>query len=94
MIELSGGFDAVVPRLGEGRVEPLHAIYSKGCLDNMKAQLEHDHLQISRLLTKLRVRYIERAECQKFDPQLLTFFNINSQSDLDRASTLAVENKC
>ena len=94
MIELSRDFDAVVPRLGEGKVEPLHAIYSKGCLDNMKTQLEHNHLQISHSLTKLRVRYIERAECQKFDPQLLTFFNINSQSDLDRASTLAAENRC
>ena len=94
MIELSPGFDAVVPRLGEGRVEPLHAIYSKGCLDNMKTQLEHNHLQISHSLTMLRVRYIERAECQKFDPQLLSFFNINSQSDLDQAITLAAENRC
>ena len=94
MIELSPGFDAVVPRLGEGRLEPLHAIYSKGCLDNMKTQLEHNHLQISHSLTMLRVRYIERAECQKFDPQLLSFFNINSQSDLDQAITLAAENRC
>ncbi len=92
MIELSPAFDAVVPRLGEGRVEPLHAIYSKGCLDNMKTQLEHNHLQISHSLTMLRVRYIEQAECQKFDPQLLSFFNINNQSDLDRAITLAAEN--
>ncbi len=94
MIELSRDFDAVVPRLGEGMMEPLHAIYSKGCLDNMKTQLEHNHLQISHLLTMLHVRYIERTECQKFDPQLLTFFNINCQSDLDRAITLAAENRC
>jgi len=92
MIELSPGFDAVVPRLGEGKVEPLHAIYTKGCLDNMKTQLEHNQLEISRFLNTVRVRYIERAECQRFDPQLLTFFNINSQSDLDRAITLAAEN--
>ena len=94
MIELSPGFDAVVPRLGEGRLEPLHAIYSKSCLGNMKTQLEHNHLQISHSLAMLRVRHIEQAECQKFDPQLLTFFNINCQSDLDRAITLAAENKC
>jgi molybdopterin-guanine dinucleotide biosynthesis protein A len=94
MIELSQDFDAVVPRLGEGMVEPLHAIYSRSCLDIMKTEIEHDHLQISHLLTMLRVRYIERAECQKFDPQLLTFFNINSRSDLDQATTLAVESRC
>lgn len=94
MIELSRDFDAVVPRLGEGKVEPLHAIYAKGCLDNMKTQLEHNQLRIARFLNTVRVRYVEKAECQKFDPQLLTFFNINCQSDLDRAIALAAENRC
>ncbi len=94
MIELSPGFDAVVPRLEEGKLEPLHAIYSRSCLGIMKTEIERNHLQISHLLTMLRVKYIERAECQKFDPQLLTFFNINYQSDLDQAIALAAEGRC
>ena len=94
MIELSPGFDAVVPRLDDGKVEPLHAIYSRSCLGIMKTEIERNHLQISHLLTMLRVKYIERAECQKFDPQLLTFFNINRQSDLDQAIALAAEGRC
>jgi len=94
IIELSPGFDAVIPRLEEGKIEPLHAIYSKNCLDNMKTQLEHNQLEISRFLNTVRVRYIEQAECRSLDPQLLTFFNINSQSDLDRAIALAAENRC
>jgi len=93
MIELSPGFDAVVPRLEEGKIEPLHAIYSKNCLDNMKTQLEHNQLEVSRFLNTVCVRYIELAECRRLDPRLLTFFNINSQSDLDRAIALAAENK-
>ncbi|MFC2059892.1 molybdenum cofactor guanylyltransferase [Chloroflexota bacterium] len=91
MIELSSGFDAVVPRLREGRVEPLHAVYSKSCLDDMKARLEHNQLEVNRFLSTIRVRYIDAAECRKFDPKLLTFFNINSQLDLDRAVALAME---
>ena len=94
MIELSPGFDAVVPRLGEGKVEPLHAIYSKSCLDNMKTQLEHNQLAISCFLSTVNVRYVEWAECQRLDPQLLTFFNINCQSDLDQATALAAEGRC
>jgi molybdopterin-guanine dinucleotide biosynthesis protein A len=94
MIELSPDFDVVVPRLGEGMVEPLHAIYSKSCLDNMKTQLERSQLRVNYLLNKVRVRYVERAECQKLDPQLLSFFNINSQSDLDKAIALASEGRC
>ncbi|GAI24430.1 unnamed protein product, partial [marine sediment metagenome] len=31
MLQISAGFDLVVPRLGD-MVEPLHAVYSKGCL--------------------------------------------------------------
>jgi molybdopterin-guanine dinucleotide biosynthesis protein A len=93
MIELSGGLDAVVPRLGEGMVEPLHAIYSRSCLDNMKIRLERNQLGINSFLDTVRVRYVERAECQRLDPQLLSFFNINYQSDLDRAIALAAENK-
>lgn len=93
MIELSRGFDVVIPRLGEGMVEPLHAIYSKSCLGNMKTQLERNQLAISSFLKTMRVRYVERAECQRLDPQLLSFFNINDQSDLDRAIVLAAEDR-
>jgi molybdopterin-guanine dinucleotide biosynthesis protein A len=91
MVELSPGFDAVVPRLGEGKVEPLHAVYSRSCLGSMKTLLEHDQLEVTRLLNRVHVRHVERAECQRFDPQLLSFFNINYQSGLERAIMLAAE---
>jgi len=93
MIEISGGFDAVVPRLGEGMAEPLHAIYSRNCLSNMKVRLERNQLGVHSFLNTICVGYVEREECQRLDPQLLSFFNINYQSDLDRAITLAEENK-
>ena len=92
MVGLSPGFDVVIPRIAEGMVEPLHALYSKGCLDSMKALLGQDKLKIGRLFGSVRVKYVEPAECRRFDPQLLTFFNINDQSDLDRALALAAEN--
>ncbi|MFC2025052.1 molybdenum cofactor guanylyltransferase [Chloroflexota bacterium] len=94
MIELCGDFDAVVPRLGERMVEPLHAVYSKSCLDNMKAQLECNQLGVNSFLNTIRVRYVERAECQRFDPQLLSFVNINYPSDLDKAIALAKDGRC
>jgi molybdopterin-guanine dinucleotide biosynthesis protein A len=88
MLELSGDYDAVVPRLDNGMIEPLHAIYSKSCLGKMKEWLESDRLKIYRFLDAIKVRYVERAECQEYDPQLLSFFNINYQQDLDRAIEL------
>lgn len=91
MVELSRDFDACVPRLSMGRLEPLHAVYSKACLDNIRTQLDSGQLGAYSFLNKLCVRYIERSECQRFDPRLLSFFNINHQSDLDWAITLATD---
>jgi len=93
MIELSQGFDAVVPRLGEIMMEPLHAIYARSCLDSMQARLERNQLGIYAFLKAVTVRYLEWEECRQLDPQLLSFFNINYQSDLDRAITLVTEGK-
>ncbi len=85
--ELSPGFDVVIPRVGE-EVEPLHAVYSKNCLAPIQAQLSEGKLRITELLPAVRVRYVEDKEIEKFDPQHLSFFNINSEADLERARTL------
>ncbi|MFQ5996660.1 MAG: molybdenum cofactor guanylyltransferase [Dehalococcoidales bacterium] len=88
LIELSPDFDAVIPRLGEGILEPLHAVYSRSCLDAIETELKRGHLRADSFLSVVRVRYVERAECLRFDPQLLSFFNINCQLDLERAIAL------
>jgi molybdopterin-guanine dinucleotide biosynthesis protein A len=93
MIGLAQDFDVVVPRVEEGKVEPLHAIYSRSCLDSMKELLGQNHLKVSRIFNTVRVRYVGRVDCQRFDPQLLSFFNVNRPSDLKRALGLAVEEK-
>jgi molybdopterin-guanine dinucleotide biosynthesis protein A len=89
MIGLAEGVDAVVPQVRESKAEPVHAIYAKSCLSIIREQLERSQLEINSFLNTIRVRYVNRAECQRFDPQLLSFFNINCQSDLNRALTLA-----
>lgn len=87
MMKLSSGFDAVIPEV-KG-IEPLHAVYCKSCLDVIRTQLESDQLKIAYFLKMVNVRYVDEAECQRFDPQLLSFFNVNSQADLTRAKILA-----
>lgn len=84
MIQVSAGFDLVVPRLGD-MVEPLHAVYSRGCLAPIEALLKQDNLSLRQLFTLVRVRYVEAEEVDRFDPEHLSFFNINSQADLDKA---------
>ncbi|MBI2848224.1 MAG: molybdenum cofactor guanylyltransferase [Chloroflexi bacterium] len=89
MVELCEGFDAVVPRLDNGMVEPLHAVYASSCRDEVKAQLERGQLEVDALYGAIRVRYIEREEYQRFDPDIISFFNVNKEADLERAFAIA-----
>ncbi|HEX9896407.1 MAG TPA: molybdenum cofactor guanylyltransferase [Dehalococcoidales bacterium] len=89
MVELIPGFDAVVPRTRESLFEPLHAVYSQTCLPVIKNHLELEQLSIRAFLAEVKVRYIEEDECRQYDPELLSFFNMNRQADLERAMKIA-----
>jgi len=88
MAQLSPAFDVVVPRTRKG-VEPLCAVYSKNCLVPIHRLLERNELRISELFSVVRVRYVEEDEINRFDPECLSFFNINTKADLDKARKLA-----
>ena len=88
MIQISTSFDLVVPRLGN-MVEPLHAVYSKGCLAPIECLLKQGNLSIRELFTLVRVRYVEATEINRFDPKHLSFFNVNTEADLETAREIA-----
>ncbi|GAI06917.1 unnamed protein product [marine sediment metagenome] len=88
MIQISASFDLVVPRLGN-MVEPLHAVYSKGCLAPIEGLLKQGNLKIHELFTLVRVRYVEAKEINSFDPKHLSFFNVNTEADLEMAREVA-----
>ncbi|MBM4464767.1 MAG: molybdenum cofactor guanylyltransferase [Chloroflexi bacterium] len=90
MILLSPGYDVVIPRIGE-LTEPLHAIYSKRCLQSIERLLATGSLKIIDFFPEVRVRYVEEQEIKLFDSQCLSFFNINTPADLERARSLAGE---
>ncbi len=90
MILLSPGQDVVIPRVG-GLTEPLHAIYSKECLQPMERLLSARRLRIVGFFPEVRVRYIKEHEVKLFDPQCLSFFNVNTPADLEKARSLAAE---
>jgi len=66
-------------------VEPLHAVYSKACLVPIESLLKQGNLSLRQLFTLVKVRYLEAEEINRFDPEHLSFFNINSRADLDKA---------
>jgi len=90
MLGLTAGFDLVIPRLGE-LVEPLHAVYAKSCLAPIERLIEQGTLRINALFELVKVRYVEADEVDRFDPRHLSFFNVNTRADLERAQQLAKE---
>jgi len=89
MMELSAGFDMVVPRLGK-MVEPLHAVYARSCLAPIERLLGRDNLEVRALFDLVNVRYVESDEIDRFDPQHLSFFNINTEADLEKARQMVM----
>ena len=88
MIGLSPDFDVVMPTI-DGRREPLHAVYTKKCLRTMEMQLKGGNLKARDFPELVRTRYVEKEELDRFDPEHLSFFNVNTQDDLDAARMLA-----
>jgi molybdopterin-guanine dinucleotide biosynthesis protein A len=88
MAEVSADFDIVVTRV-DGLVEPLHAVYAKSCIEPIEHMLENNELPVRRLFSAVRTRYVETDEVDRFDPDHLSSFNINTQGDLQKAEEIA-----
>lgn len=79
--------DVVIPRMGEW-LEPLHAIYAQTCLPAMKRLLDQGRRQVIAFFPEVRVRYVEEDEIRRFDPQRLSFLNVNTPDDWARVRAL------
>ena len=90
LLELAPGYDVVIPRWN-GYLEALHAVYSKDCLGPIERLIARGELKILEFFPLVKVRYLEEDEINRLDPKRLSFFNINTQEDLERARTLALE---
>jgi len=84
MVSLSDGYDAVTLRIGD-KLEPLHAVYTRACLGPIERMLEEGELGVHRLLLRIRVRYVVEEEMERFDPERLSLFNVNTERDLRMA---------
>lgn len=87
MASLAPGHDVVIPRLGS-LLEPLHAIYGKSCVPIIEELLDRGERKIVAFLQSVRVRYVEEAELDRFDPEHLSFVNVNTPQDWVRVQTL------
>ena len=87
LIDGASGFAAIAPKIG-WMIQPLHAIYSKSCVPSIEALIREDQLQIIKLFNLVNTRFVTEKEIDQFDPDHLSFLNINTEGDLLKAEVL------
>jgi len=79
--------DIVLPETSAG-LEPLCAVYSKRCLNAAEQHLRQKKLKILLAFRRSRIKTIPEKVLRAKDPDLLSFFNINTPDDLLRAQEM------
>jgi len=90
MGEERDGYDVIVPKIHDG-LHPLHAIYSKRCLNPMRQLLDRNDLKIVNFFHQVRVRYIEEMELREFDPHMRSVINVNTEEEMETVRNILLE---
>jgi molybdenum cofactor guanylyltransferase len=86
------GYDAAVPVQPNGFFEPLHCVYHRSkMLAACERAMEKAERRIHAPLQELCVRHIHVDLLRPLDPDLLSFFNLNTREDLEKARELWLE---
>jgi molybdopterin-guanine dinucleotide biosynthesis protein A len=73
--------DVIIPRTKDG-LQPLHAIYSKMCLDPIKHTLEKGEYKIIDIYNMVKVKIVEENDFISLDPLKESFINVNTPEEL------------
>ncbi len=88
LFELAEGYEAAVP-MSRGFMEPLHSVYDrKRMIRACENALASGDRRIRTPLQELRANFVEVEELRTLDPELLSFFNLNTPEDMMRARKL------
>ena len=84
LISQISDYDVVVPYWQE-RFQPLHAVYRRSVAPLLGEQLERGELRPIFLYEKVRTRRVSEDEIRRFDPEGLSFLNMNTPEDYEAA---------
>lgn len=88
LFSLADGHDGAVPLL-DGLLERLHAVYLARRLEEAcRIAIERGERRISAPLSGLDIKFVDAGMFRDMDPELLSFFNLNTLDDLRRAENI------
>ncbi|MCJ7720842.1 molybdenum cofactor guanylyltransferase [Candidatus Bathyarchaeota archaeon] len=89
-LDLCTNRSAVIPRWPSGYIEPLQAVYhTKSALTAAKKALAAGSMNMRSMIDNLMgVRYVSTMVLEQMEPELVTFFNVNTPQDLQKAAAI------
>lgn len=81
LASLRENYQAVVPQVN-GHAQPLAAFYARSALPLLQSSLANGNKSLVGALKTLDVRYVEAEELVQFDPQLRSFFDLDTPQDV------------
>ncbi len=79
--------DVVIPETSAG-LEPLCAVYSKECFNLIERHIKQQKVKIQLAIKNARIKKIPEPVLRDKDPDLISFFNINTPDDLVLAESM------
>ncbi|MDP6367376.1 MAG: molybdenum cofactor guanylyltransferase [Nitrospinota bacterium] len=79
------GWDVVVPIVRDFS-EPLCAVYGSDCEAPIRSRIEAGELKMIGFYTDVRVKRVEEAEWRPWDPDALSFRNLNTPGEYEEAA--------
>jgi len=89
LINLAPTADVVAPMIEPPQPETMHAVYSKKCLPAIESRLLANRLRIIGFFDDVTVRYVNRAEVARIDPNFNSFVNMNTPEEWQTIQELA-----
>ena len=85
--------DVVIPETGSG-LEPFHAVYRRStCLEPVKSALDAGKWRVDAWFNQIKLLALTSEEMKLYDPDLVSFWNVNTPEDILRAQKMAIEIK-
>lgn len=84
ILERSHGYDVVVPKV-KNEFQPLHALYSKKCIPFIQKGILKKDFRIIDFYPRVSVLCLEEEAWESMDPDNLSFFNVNTQDEFQKA---------
>ena len=81
--EQTNGYDVVVPQTRRG-LEPMHAFYSRSCIQPIYHCLEKGKLRIIDFFNEVRVRVVDEKEFKGLDASIKSLINLNTPEEYKR----------